>query len=326
MTEITIAASSTSNLQLWQELSLEQITLLVSHSKYHGNKVEFDAILTLSKNLDFLTFTLTYDGPSAMTSNSLASSSTVTSTQSSPSAVWSAMTTYNGRLSVLDVLSNMSGIQLHDILNSVDLPAIHDALDIVITKLQVALSHSSTESSFSFYADLDWLCFSHIRFALSKSSVWAYSFGFAIGSPNENLIENIPILGPILKAQVSLERMSVVVYNYQLQTGALDPSLNVPQTASGGEIALAIGCRLVFKDVMKELARVFNLASVDIVGTVSSTAVSLSAAIGPEILLFNDSMKISGAVMIQCKKETGMLPVLGVLGSISLFIFESNLT
>lgn len=314
MSEITIAASSTQSLELWAELSLQQVTLFVTHSKYRGNKVEFDAMLTLTKNLDFLTFTLAYDGPSSTPSSLLANPGAVVSAGTTPGAVWSAMATYDGNLSVLDALSQMSGLQLNEILNNCDLPVIHDVLDINITKLQVALTHSDSKSSFSFDADLDWLCFSHVRFALSKSSVWAYSFGFAIGSSNENLIENIPILGPIIHAQVALEHVSLVVYNYNLDAGALDPLLNIPMTSSGGEIALAIACRLQFKDVMKDLTQVVGVGSMDIVGVVSSSMISLSAAIGDEIILFNGSMTIRGSVVVQCKEENKRLPMLGVQG------------
>lgn len=312
MSEFTIAAGSTTSLQLWHELSLDQVTLFVSHTKNGQNKVEFDAMLTLNKNYDFLTFSLLYDGPT--TSGAGSSSGAITTANTPPGAVWSAMATYEGRLSVLDTLSQMSGLQLRDIIDQVDLPSLKDFLDIYITRLQIALTHSSAKSSFSFDADLEWLCFSHLRFACSKTSVWAYSFGFAIGSADENLIDDIPILGPIIGAQVALEHMSVVIYNYELDAGALDPLLKISQTSSGGSISLAIAARLQFKDVARDLTKVVGLSSMDIVGTVSSSAVSLSAAIGTPITLFNGSMTLSGAVMVQCKKENQMLPQIGVQG------------
>ncbi len=319
MSEFTICAGSTTSLNLWHELSLEQVTLFVSHSKNGQNKVEFDAMLTLNKDLDYLTFKLLYDGPtgSAPDPDSDSDSGVVVSANTSPGAVWSAMATYEGRLSVLETLSQMSGLQLRDILDQVDLPSLKDFLDIYITRLQIALTYSSAESSFSFDADLEWLCFSHLRFACSKTSVWAYSFGFVIGSSKENLIENIPILGPIIGAQVALERISVVIYNYELDSGALDPLLKIPQTNGGGAISLAIAARLQFKGVVQDLTRIAGVSSMDIVGTVSSSAISLSAAIGTPVTLFNGSMTLVGALMVQCKTENQMLPQIGVQGASS---------
>ncbi len=318
MSEFTICAGSTTSLQLWHELSLDQVTLFVSRSKNGQKKVEFDAMLTLNKNFDFLTFSLLYDGPTSSGSGS--SSSTVATADTPTGAVWSAMATYQGRLSVLDTLSEMSGLQLRDIIDQVDLPSLKDFLDIYITKLQIALTHSSDKSAFSFDADLEWLCFSHLRFACSKTSVWAYSFGFAIGSADDNLIKDIPILGPIIGAQVDLEHMSVVIYNYELDAGALDPLLKIPLTSSGGSISLAIAARLQFKGVVEDLTKVVGVSSMDIVGAVSSSAVTLSAAIGTPITLFNGSMTLAGAIMVQCKKENQMLPQIGVQGALSVML------
>ncbi|KAF9450718.1 hypothetical protein P691DRAFT_773715 [Macrolepiota fuliginosa MF-IS2] len=317
MSEIAVCVGSTSSLQIWKELSLERITLFVSHSKNNGNRVEFNASLKIS-NQDSVIFSFTYDGPSSTPSGSLTDPGTVVPAETPSGAVWSAMAEYDGKLSVLDALFKMSGIDLREVLDEVDLPALKDFVDISITELRVALTHNSVGSSFSFDANLEWLCFSRLRFACAKSSVWAYSLGFTVGSANENLIDKIPVLGPILGAQVALEHVSVVVYNYDLDSGALDPLLKIPKTTSGGSITLAIACRLLFQGVMKDLTKVVGVSTMDIVGTVSTSAVSLSAAIGQPITLFNGSMTLSGAVRVECKKETNMLPMLGVLGNATL--------
>ncbi|KAF9443262.1 hypothetical protein P691DRAFT_713513 [Macrolepiota fuliginosa MF-IS2] len=324
MTEIIICASSTAPLPLWQEISLERVTLFVAHTK-EGNKVEFGAMLRLSKDMDFLTFTLTYDGPTSTPSGS-ADMGTVTSASAS-GAKWSATARYEGELSVLDTLSSMSGINLRDdVLGYVDLPVFEKILDIYITKLEVILFHSSEMSSFSFDAILDWLCFSHLRFVCSKTNVWAYSFGFAIGSKDQNLIDDIPAIGHILGSQIALEHLSVVVFNYKLDVGALDPLLvKLPEMHGSGSPSLAIACRFVFQDKMKCLGESVGISTLDIIGVLSTSSVSFLVAIDKPATLFDGRLILSGALKLECKQQDKWLPSIGILGS-AILDFGSHIS
>lgn len=247
MTELSVSAMSTSSLKLWNEITLQNVCLQFSKSQYSKEvRVEFDAMLLFNKEgNDYLGFTLLYGGPTA-TSPTTASDVDQATTLVAPTGdkgSWSAHAAYEGRISAVDVFSSISGIDLHHALEELNIPAFTDAINIVITALQIKLDHSAESSSFSLDAKTEWLCFSHLRFSCSKATQWTYSFGFDIstGADNSSVIPFMDKINTVIR----LEDMSVAIFNGDLDLTALRPShAKLPAQKARG-VSLAVAARFV---------------------------------------------------------------------------------
>ncbi|THU92705.1 hypothetical protein K435DRAFT_862202 [Dendrothele bispora CBS 962.96] len=314
LNEMSVAVISTSTLKLWEEITLENVSLLFSYSKSAGKHAEFDAILSFKDGADFLNFTLQYDGPSASPSVSTIVHDPKLTTAASDIGSWQAQATYDGTISVLDILSRVSGLDIRQEITSISVSNLRQIADITITNLLVSLIRNDTTTAFTFDADTEWLFFSHLRFACSKSSLWSYSFGFDIRTDTD-LGSKIAVFRNIASV-VSFTDMSIVIFNNVLDPKALPQSIRIPKTISQDGANVAFAGKLVLSSTLKGLKKVTGSDSetLDILGIVGDEFLSLSVSI-QQVSLFHDEMLISGAVVVICSEETEMLPEIGVKGT-----------
>ncbi|KAG1772239.1 hypothetical protein EV702DRAFT_1201627 [Suillus placidus] len=256
---------------------------------------EFHSMLSLANNTDYLDYLQVHVGPIG----------------DQPSLT--AKATYSSTTSTLDILRHVSGIDLGNCFENLSLSALISVVDINMSNLTATLMHDPATNAFSFDADTDWLCFSHLRFACSKSQTWSYSLGFSL-RPDVNVLQYIPILGPIVNSRITLINVALVVFNHKLDVAALPITLSIPvksmisqslfNVAFAGRLALA-------KSSLKTLAKTLGVDTNDILGIVGNEYLHLSISV-KTIYLWNGEASL--AVLI-CSDETELLPKVGIQGT-----------
>lgn len=315
ISDMVIKTTSTNQLQLWNDFTLEELSLLFSYSKQVGKRIWFEAKLYFADRADELIFTLNYQSPPA-TTNRPSEHDQVTV---AGAVDWEAIATYKGTLSTVEILSHLSGIDLRQAFESVGLSLLHDVLDIKMSNLEISLTRNSTTTAFFFEADTDWLFFSHLRFTCSKSAAgWSYSFGFDVSEPSK-FIKSIPLLDLVLASRVAITDPSLVLFNGALNSKALRPEVKLPKSISRAGINVAFATKIQFLDSLRGLEKATGAPSLVIIGIISDNYTRLSAGIDP-ISLLGGKMVISGSVVIICSEETNMAPRIGVEGTLSIYI------
>ncbi|KDR67510.1 hypothetical protein GALMADRAFT_1077822 [Galerina marginata CBS 339.88] len=276
LNEVSALVVSSTSLQLWAGLELSGLKLYFHYSNVPGNEVKavtFGATFLIAKaNLDF---TISYNGPGSKSISPQSSPTTEPNDKvaASNSGTWAATTTYTGTISVLNIMSSVSGIDISSELSSIGLPALRDLMDINLSDLKLALARASDETSFTFDAHVKYLFFDGpVHLTCSKSTTWEYSFAFGLSS--QDFLSSLGIDG------ISLINSSISLSNAPV-TGNL-----LVNTVSSNGLNLAFTGTLVFTGQLKQLGKVTGNPSLTITGSVSSKSIMLAAA-ASKIPLFN---------------------------------------
>ncbi|KDR67525.1 hypothetical protein GALMADRAFT_231959 [Galerina marginata CBS 339.88] len=295
LNEVSALVVSSTSLQLWAGLELSGLKLYFHYSNVPGNEVKavtFGATFLIAKaNLDF---TISYNGPGSKSISSQSSPTTEPDDKvaASNSGTWAATTTYTGTISVLNIMSSISGIDISSELSSIGLPALRDLMDINLSDLKLALARASDETSFTFDAHVKYLFFDGpVHLTCSKSTTWEYSFAFGLSS--EEFLSSLGIDG------ISLINSSVSLSNAPV-TGNL-----LVNTVSNNGLNLAFTGTLVFTGQLKQLANVTGNPSLTITGSVSSKSIMLAAA-ASKIPLFN-GMSLTGTLFFSYSTDSKQL-------------------
>ncbi|KAG1769919.1 hypothetical protein EV702DRAFT_1250043 [Suillus placidus] len=306
LSQLLVSVVSTSSLKLWDEITLEQVSFLFSYTKGMEKMAEFHSMLSFANNTDYLDFSLVYKSTSGQSVTNGGGSSLT------------AKATYSSTISILDILRHVSGIDLGNYFEKLSLSALISVVDINMSNLTATLMHDPATNAFSFDADTDWLCFSHLRFACSKSQTWSYSLGFSL-RPDVDVLRYIPILGPIVNSKITLTNVALVVFNHILDVAALPTTLSIPaaSTISQSSFNVAFVGRLALANSpLKTLAKALDVDTIDILGIVGNKFLYLSISVKP-IYLWNGDSKVSlaGSVVLKCSGDTEMLPEVGIQGT-----------
>ncbi|KAF8643546.1 hypothetical protein AX16_008934 [Volvariella volvacea WC 439] len=323
VSEVSVGIISTSSLKLWDELTLNRISLLFSYSKTSGNKVLFDTMLEIGDGSNYLNFSLLYDGPPTSVSPSVSPSDPGTAITVPPGSSWTATATYDGTISVVDALSRVSGIDIREKFTSLSLSQLCNVIDINISNLSASLIKNPNTMAFTFIANTDWLFFSNIRFACSRTTKWSYSLGFGLQS-SDQLSTTFPVLKPIFDV-VSFSDVTIVVFTDVLDPGALPPKLNIPQRFTHDGINVAFAGQLAINGTKLGLfGKLLDYASLDILGVIGDEYLSLSVSL-KSVTLFNGDMSLAGAFVMICSQDTNMMPKIGIQGT-AVFDFGEHVS
>lgn len=317
VSEMSVDVVSSTSLEIWDGLKLDHLSLFFAYSKTQGKEIIFAARLTFGDD-DSLDFSIEYNGPqrSAAPSKALAPPSQSLAASVDNQSSWCARASYDGTISVLNILKRVSGIDIRQELTSAGLSVLRDVVDINVTDLKIELSRSSSATSFLFDAGTDWLFFSHLRFACSKSQAWSYSFAFTV-APNIDLFSKVG-----LDIGLSFTDMSVVVFNNMLDMEALpvaSRSIMLPDPTPGVKVLFA-GRLNLEHDKLKVLQQVICLNSLSICGLIGDGLVSLSAATDA-YSLFDGRMQMAGAVVVEYRNNAFKV---GIQGTPQFLIFHQR--
>ncbi|KAG2339388.1 hypothetical protein BDR05DRAFT_967920 [Suillus weaverae] len=304
LSQLLVSVVSTSSLKLWDEITLEQVSFLFSYTKGMEKMAEFHSMLSFANNTDYLDFSLVYKSTSGQSVTNGGGSSLT------------AKATYSSTISILDILRRVSGIDLGNCFEKLSLSALTSVVDINMSNLTATLMHDPATNAFSFDADTDWLCFSHLRFAFSKSQTWSYSLGFSL-RPDIDVLRYIPILGPIVNSKITLTNVALVVFNHILDVAALPTTFSIPanSTISQSLFNVAFAGRLTLANSpLKTLAKALDVDTIDILGIVGDKYLHLSISV-KTIYLWNGEVSLVGSVVLICSDETEMLPKVGIQGT-----------
>jgi hypothetical protein len=317
LSDISLAVVSTSAFKLWDEISLESLSVVLGYSKGSGTNVSMYTMLAFGDESDYLTFKLDYQPPpssACSTHEILASDDNDNGTHSprSDGSSWSASTQYDGSLSTFDILSRVSGIDIGAELKALSLSKLR-VLDITAKNFSATLLRSPSATSFSFEGQINWLIFTDIRFACSKSATWSYSFGLSV-DPDFNIFSLIPGVGSAVSDVVSFTNVSVAVFNHALDLSVF-PAMNFPVTIQQDGFKVAFAGRLQLTNKLSTLGKCIGLdkASLDILGVVGDNFLELSVHI-EDVTLINGKLKLSGDVVVIFDSDSDDFPEIGIKG------------
>ena len=306
LSEMSARVVSSASLELWAAVKLKNLKLYFKYSNVHGNEdksISLGATFSISQtNLDF---TIAYDGPGSK----LMASQTPPDTESaavtvSQSGAWKATATYDGTISVFDIMSGIADVDRGKELTSIGLSALREVIDFKMSDLKLTLTRKSNETSFAFAAHVKYLFFDGpVRLMCSYSTSWIYWFVFTLSSAD--FLSSLGIQG------ISLTKSSVIVLSNTTVRGS---PLVSAVTSSG--LNLAFSGRLVFTGSLQGLAKVTGNRSLIISGSVSDSAFSLAAAVS-QIPVFN-GMILTGNLFLSYSTSSKQL-VAAVQGTVFYF-------
>jgi len=318
LSHISVAVVSTSSFKLWDEISLDNLSIVLSYSNGSGTSVSMYTMLSFGNESDYLTFKLDYQPSpsSAGFSNSTQASDDNDNNTFSPQSdgsTWSASTQYEGSLSTFDILNRVSGIDIGTEMKTLSISELQGVLDISATNFNATLLRSPSTTSFSFEGQIKWLIFTNLRFACSKSATWTYSFGLGV-DPDVDVFSLVPGLGSAVSHLVSFKDVSVAVFNHVLDLSVF-PAMNFPVTIQQDGVKVAFAGRLQLTDKLLTLRKCIDSdkASLDILGVVGDDFLELSVHID-DVTLFDGNLKLSGDVVVICDGDSDELPQVGVKG------------
>lgn len=276
--EVSATVVSTTRLQLWVGLQLRDLRLYFNYSTQHeATSVKFGASLLFPNGAD-LDFALTYKGPKTDTySDTLTGQPDFLTTEENED--WSATVTYKGPISVKDIITGVSNIDLTN-LSSIELSALREVMNTSISDLQLALTRNKNETSFTFDANVKYRFFDgQVILKCSKSETWLYSVTFDLsvdGFLSSYQTDNLP--------KISLTDSTIKLSNKPVTVSPLD------DTSSGGLTVTFTGT-LSFEKALIGLKKVTSADSLIISGSVSTESFNLAAST-PNI--FFKDMTLSG--------------------------------
>ena len=305
LSEMSAIVVSTASLELWAGVVLKNLKLYFKYSNVPGNEDKsllFGATFSISQtNLDF---TIAYKGPGSK----LMASQTPPDTESaavtvSQTGAWNATATYDGTISVLDIMSGVANVDIGKELTSIGLSALREVIDIKMSALKLALTRNSNETSFAFDAHVKYLFFDGpVQLTCSYSTSWIYCFVFTLSSDN--------FLSSLGVQEISLIKSSIALSNAPVTGSPLVSTV----TSSG--LNLAFSGTLVFTGSLQGLAKVTGNPSLIISGSVSDSAFSLAAAVS-QIPVFN-GMILTGNLFLSYSMSSKQL-VAAIQGTVIYF-------
>ncbi|KIL57323.1 hypothetical protein M378DRAFT_395659 [Amanita muscaria Koide BX008] len=248
---------------------------------------------------------ISYGGPdsSVIASQPALLSDRPTKVTTSKNETWIATATYAETISVLEIMSGVSGIDMGEELSSVGLSALRQVINISLSNLALVLTRKPDETSFTFDAHVKYIFFDGpVHLACSKSTSWTYSFTFGLSS--DNFLSSLGIQG------ISLTNSTISLSNAPV-TGSL-----LVNTVSTSGLNVTFAGTLIFTDSLAGLAKVTGNPSLHISGSVSDSAFTLAASTS-DISLFN-GMNLAGNLFISYSISSKQL-VAAIEGNILFF-------
>ena len=280
LSELSGTIVSNSSLQLWAGLQLYGLELHFQYANLPGGKdtsITFSATLLIAQAV--LNFVISYHGSSSGTIASQPAQDADHTVTTANDEVWTATSIYAGKISILDIMSSISAINMDVELSSIELSALCEVINITLSNLTLNLSYKRNNLAFSFDAHVKYLFFDGpVSLQCSKSTSWIYTFTFGISS--ERFLSNFGI------ELITLTDSFIALSN----APATDSSL--VDTVSNG-LNIIFSGTLVFTDSLKVLEKVTGVPNLWISGSVSNSGFTLAASVS-EISLFNNMTLLGG--------------------------------
>lgn len=283
LAQMSATIVSSTSLQLWDGLQLVNLKLHLDFSNLPDshNFVTFSAsLLAIKANLNF---TLSYGGYNELVP---AHEFEIMNAQPPPDDItpsnnetWLAAVAYDGTISVVDIMSSVSGIDLDSELASVGFSALRGVIDFNLSKLVLTLSRGLEETSFTFNANVKYLFFDGpVHLKCAKSASWRYTFMFGISS--------VDFLSSFGIDNIALNDSTITLTN-ELVTSPL-----VETTT--GSLNIIFRGTLKFMGQLNQLEKATDCPELIIMGSVSDSSFILAAST-KEITLFDD-MTLTGSL------------------------------
>lgn len=243
------------NLEIWESPSvkLDNITLAYHYDQNVGTAVVFACNLDIGEtNLDTI---ISYNGPGSPATllapppggAPVQTVAPPTQAKANTQGSWAITSTYDGTISLFNIVKRMTDVDLKEKLSGNDLTVIREALDVNISKVTLNIIKQADVASVGITANTDWLVFKTLAIRVKKSAL-GWSFSLALGFQNDLLSllpgKMINILSEFVKVDDTLIALFVGELDH-----AIFPPLAVllppPQWASNGKGAgVAVSTRL----------------------------------------------------------------------------------
>jgi len=187
LSDMSVSVVSSRSLQLWHDVVLGNLSLDFNYSTSLGLGVNFSADLSFGGDSD-MKVDLTYDdlpSPPSQPPSTTLGSDTISMTATS-TASWSAKTKCDVAISVPDIISHISDIDIKGDLSSVAsgltlLPELNN-FNFDRFANSIKLRHCPSRTSLTFTADTDFLIIPSLSLECWKAGSWLYSLNLNLCS------------------------------------------------------------------------------------------------------------------------------------------------
>lgn len=278
---ISVSVVSSKSLRLWDDVVLKNLGLSFKYSE-SSHKVKFYGDLSSGGTSD-LKVVLAYNDPSPpssqLPSSSLASipDDTIAITAAGK-ASWSGEIQYDHTISILEITSRMTSIDIKKVLSSAGLTLFRN-FNFDLQAVDITLAYGPTDTSLTFSANVNFPVVHSLCLKFQKVHSWLYSLKFSLSSAD--------FFSQLGIHHLSLEDATIIISN-----GIGEGSF--PDTTVGHlGLSVALSATLIWGEPLKLLKKIApSDGRLIISGVIGNDFLKLYVKTG-ELALFDD-MTLSG--------------------------------